>query len=79
VEAEIHQLVHDNDLKALAAGMKTDAKAKFADILDNVESKDFWRKAKALAELSSPAMNLLCLADSNIPGGMSWPGATGPG
>ncbi len=50
--------------------MKTDAKAKFADILDTVQSKDFWREAKALVDLSVPAMNWLCLgvSDSNIPG-----------
>jgi hypothetical protein len=67
VEDEIHQLVHDKDLKAAVAGMKADARAKFAEMLDTVQSKEFWKKAKALVELSAPAMNLLRLADSDIP------------
>ena len=48
--------------------MKPEAKAKFAKIVDIVHNKEFWRTAKCLVELSAPAMNLLRLADSNIPG-----------
>ena len=33
-----------------------------------VKSKELWRTAKCLVELSAPAMNLLSLADSDIPG-----------
>ena len=39
----------------------------FGEIIETVKSKDFWQKAKALVELSAPAMNLLCLAYSDIP------------
>jgi hypothetical protein len=40
-------------------------------VLDIVKSKppeELWRTAKCLVELSAPAMNLLRLADSDIPG-----------
>ena len=48
--------------------MKPEAKAKFSEVLDIVKSKELWRTAKCLVELSAPAMNLLRLADSDIPG-----------
>jgi hypothetical protein len=60
--------VHDRELKGLVAAMKPETKAKFFEVLDNVKSKELWRTAKCLVELSTPAMNLLHLADSNIPG-----------
>jgi hypothetical protein len=47
--------------------MRADARSKFAKMLDTVQSKEFWQKAKALVELSAPAMNLLRLADNDIP------------
>ena len=68
VQDEITELVHDRELKALVAAMKQEAKSKFSEILDTVQSKEFWRTAKCLVELSAPAMNLLRLADSDIPG-----------
>jgi hypothetical protein len=60
--------VHDRELKGLVAAMKPEAKAKFSEVLDIVKSKELWRTAKCLVELSAPAMNLLRLADSDIPG-----------
>jgi hypothetical protein len=42
-------------------------------VLDIVKSKELWRTAKCLVELSAPAMNLLSLADSYIP----WTGREG--
>jgi hypothetical protein len=48
--------------------MKPEAKAKFAEVLEIVKSNEFWRTARCLVELSSLAMNLLRLADSDIPG-----------
>ena len=48
--------------------MKQEAKAKFSEVLAIVKSNEFWRTAKCLVELSAPAMNLLRLADSDIPG-----------
>ncbi len=33
-------------------------KSKFSEVLDIVQSKEFWQKAKCLVELSAPAMNL---------------------
>jgi hypothetical protein len=59
--------VHDRELKGLVAAMKPEAKAKYSEVLDIVKSKELWRTAKYLVELSAPAMNLLRLADSNIP------------
>ena len=55
-------------MKALVAALKPEAKAKFSEIVDIVQNKEFWRTAKCLVELSAPAMNLLRLADSDIPG-----------
>jgi hypothetical protein len=68
LEDEITELVHDRELKALVASMKQEAKAKFSEVLAIVKSNEFWRTAKCLVELSAPAMNLLRLADSDIPG-----------
>ncbi len=48
--------------------MKADAKARFREVVDVVEDKEFWRKSKALVELCGPIMNLLRMADSDIPG-----------
>ena len=48
-------------LKGLVAAMKPEARAKFAEIVDIVQNKEFWRTAKCLVELSAPAMNLLRL------------------
>ena len=56
VQDEITELVHDRELKALVAAMKQEAKSKFSEILDTVQSKEFWRTAKCLVELSAPAM-----------------------
>ena len=67
LEDEITELVHDRELKALVASMKQEAKAKFSEVLAIVKSNEFWRTAKCLVELSAPAMNLLRLADSDIP------------
>ena len=61
VQDEITELVHDRELKALVAAMKQEAKSKFSEILDTVQSKEFWWTAKCLVELSAPAMNLLRL------------------
>ncbi len=44
---EIHQLMHDKDLKSLVASMKSEAKVRFAAVTDIVQSKELWRKAKA--------------------------------
>ena len=68
LEDEITQLLHDKELKAHVAAMKPEAKAKFAEVLDIVKGREFWRTAQCLVELSTPAMNLLRLADSDIPG-----------
>ena len=57
--------MHDRELTGLVAAMKEEAKAKFSEVLDIVKSKEFWRTAKCLVELSAPAMNLLRLADSD--------------
>jgi len=61
------QLVHDKDLKATVGSMKSDAKAQFSEVVDIVENREFWRKSKALVELCGPIMNLLRMADSDIP------------
>ncbi len=68
LEDKITQLVHDREQKALVAAMKPEAKSKFSEVVDIVQSKEFWRTAKCLVELSALAMNLLRLADSDIPG-----------
>ena len=68
LQDEIVQLVHDKELKLNVASMKADAKARFLEVLDIVEDREFWRKAKALVELCGPIMNLLRMADSDIPG-----------
>ncbi len=68
LQDEIVQLVHDKELKASVASMKADAKARFAEVVDIVEDRKFWRKCKALVEYCGPIMNLLRMADSNIPG-----------
>jgi hypothetical protein len=60
--------VHDRELKGLVAAMKPEAKAMFSEVLDIVRSKELWRIAKCLVELSAPAKNLLRLAGSDIPG-----------
>ena len=60
--------MHDRELRGLVAAMKPEAKAKFSEVLDIVKSKELWRTAKCLVELSAPAMNLLRSADSDIPG-----------
>jgi hypothetical protein len=61
-------LVHDKELKTNVASMKTDAKARFTEEVDIVEDREIWRKSKALVELCDPIMNLLRMADSDIPG-----------
>ena len=50
--------------------MKADARARFTEVIDIVEHREFWRKGKALVELCgpSPIMNLLRMAESDIPG-----------
>ena len=68
LQDEIVQLVHDKDLKATVTSMKPDAKARFSEVLDIVQNKEFWRKGTALVELCGPIMNLLRMADSDIPG-----------
>ncbi len=45
LEDEIVQLVHDKELKANVASMKADAKARFAEVVDIVEDREFWRKS----------------------------------
>jgi hypothetical protein len=67
VQDEILHLMHDRDLKAVVATMKVESRQKFDDVVTIVQSKDFWQTSKALIELSSPAMNILRLADSDIP------------
>ena len=68
LQDEIVQLVHDKELKTNVASMKAEAKARFAEVVDIVQDKEFWRKGKALVELCGPIMNLLRMADSDIPG-----------
>ena len=68
LQDEIAQLLHDKELKTTVASMKADAKARFREVVDVVEDKEFWRKSKALVELCGPIMNLLRMADSDIPG-----------
>ena len=68
LQDEIVQLLHDKDLKATVASMKADAKARFSEVVDIAEDRDFWRKGKALVELCGPIINLLRMADSDIPG-----------
>jgi hypothetical protein len=68
LQDEIVQLVHDKDLKATVNSMKSDAKARFSEVVDIVEDREFWRKGKALVELCGPIMNLPRMADSDIPG-----------
>jgi hypothetical protein len=48
--------LHDRELKGLVAAMKLEATAKFSEVLDIVKSKELWRTAKCLVELSAPAM-----------------------
>jgi hypothetical protein len=70
VQDEILHLMHDKDLKAVVASMKLESRQKIDDvvtIVQTLQSKDFWQTSKALLELSSPAMNILRLADSDIP------------
>ena len=49
--------------------MKAYAKAWFIEVRDIAEEREFWRKGKALVELQvcGPVMNLLQMADSDIP------------
>jgi hypothetical protein len=70
LQDEIAQLLHDKELKTTVASMKADAKARFREVVDVVEDKEFWRKSKPLVELCGPQaiMNLLRMADSDIPG-----------
>ncbi len=68
LQDEIVQLVHDKELKTNVACMKADAKARFTELVDIVEDREFWRKRKALVGLCGPIMNLLRMADSDIPG-----------
>ena len=59
----------DNKLKATLAFMKANAKARLSKVVDIAEDRKFQRKGKALVELQvcGPVMNLLQMADSNIP------------
>jgi hypothetical protein len=42
------------DLKVTVRSMKTDAQAKFNEVMDIVENKEFWRKCKELVEHCAP-------------------------
>ena len=53
LEDEITQLLHNKELKALVAALKPEAKAKFAEVLDIVKDREFWRTAQYLVELST--------------------------
>ena len=68
VQDEIMQLMHDKELKTVVASMKAESRARFDDVVSIVQRKEFWQKCKALLELSAPAMNILRMADSDIPG-----------
>ena len=59
----------DNKLKATLAFMKANAKARLSKVVDIAEDRKFQRKGKALVELQvcGPVMNLLQIADSDIP------------
>ena len=61
-------MLHDK-LKTTVAFMKADAKAQFSEVVDIAEDREFWRKGKMLVELQvcGPIMNLLRMADSDIP------------
>ena len=64
-------MLHDK-LKATVAYvafMKADAKVLFSEVVDIAEDREFWRKGKALVELQvcGPIMNLLRMADIDIP------------
>ncbi len=48
--------------------MKAVAKARFSKVVDIVEDRQFWRNGKSLVELCGPVINLLRMADSDIPG-----------
>jgi hypothetical protein len=37
--------VHDRELKGLVAAMKSEAKAKFSEVLNIVKNKELWRTA----------------------------------
>ena len=56
-----------NDLKATVASKKADAKARFSEVVDIAEYREFWRKGKALVELRvcGPIMNILRMAYSD--------------
>ena len=58
-----------NKLKATVAFIKADAKARLSKVVDIAEDRKFQRKGKALVELQvcGPVMNLLQMADSDIP------------
>ena len=47
--------------------MKAVAKARFSQVVDIVEDRQFLLNVKSLVELCSPVMNLLRMADSDIP------------
>ena len=49
--------------------MKAYARVQFSEVVDIAEDRGFWRKGKALVELQvcGPVMNLLQIADSDIP------------
>jgi hypothetical protein len=68
LQDEIVQLVHDKDLKAAVSTVKSDAKARFSEVVDIVVNREFWRKGKTLVDLCGPIMNLPRMADSDIPG-----------
>ena len=59
-------MLHDKDRKATVASMKADAKARFSEVVDVAEDREFWRKGKAL--VCCLIMNLLRLADSDNSG-----------
>ena len=50
--------------------MKANAKARFSEVVDIAEDREFWRKGKALVELlvCGVIMNLLLIADSENSG-----------
>jgi hypothetical protein len=43
----------DSKLKAVVAGMKQEAKAKFSEMVNMGQNREFWRPAKCLVELSN--------------------------
>ena len=43
--------IPDKDLKAKVASMKADAKARFSEVVDVADDREFWRKGKASASV----------------------------